>query len=49
MKDKIIVHVAKSLLMALQGAHEMHLYHLDIKTKNFVMNQKGYVYLIDVI
>lgn len=47
MKDKIIVHVAKSLLVALHGAHELKLYHLDVKPKNVVIDQKGQIYLID--
>jgi serine/threonine protein kinase len=47
LKEALIAHVAKSLITGLQQMHQSHIYHLDMKPANFVINHDGEVSLID--
>jgi serine/threonine protein kinase len=47
LKEALIVHVAKSLLIGLQHMHQAHIYHLDMKPANFVIDLDGEVSIID--
>jgi serine/threonine protein kinase len=42
-----LVHVAKSLLLGLSHMHQAHIYHMDLKPSNVVIDNVGKVYLID--
>lgn len=45
--ERFLIHILKSLLIGLEGMHSRKVYHLDIKPENFVMDARGYVYIID--
>ena len=47
LKDLIIIHIAKSLLLALWHMHRLHIAHLDVKPHNLVADLDGKIYLID--
>lgn len=47
LKEKFLIHILKSLLTGLEGMHSRKVYHLDMKPENFVMDSRGYVYIID--
>lgn len=46
-QEKMAVHVARYLLTGAAYMHEHHIYHLDIKNTNYVLDKQGKVYLID--
>lgn len=46
-KQKLIIHVAKGVLIGLRSMHESSIYHLDLKPDNFVIDIRGNVFVID--
>lgn len=47
LKNKFLIHIAKSLLAGLKNMHSRRIYHLDIKPNNFVIDSRGVLYIID--
>src|SRR5262249_19508444 len=47
LQDKLFMFVAHGFLNGVANAHFMHIYHLDIKPSNFVIDHEGVAYLID--
>jgi serine/threonine protein kinase len=46
-KQQILLHVAHHLLVGLNSMHQQHIFHLDIKPSNFVVDHQGEIYIID--
>ena len=47
LKEKLLLHILKSLLIGLKGMHSHRVSHLDIKPANFMIDCRGMVYIID--
>lgn len=47
LKQKILIHIAKGLLTGVSSMHQAHIYHLDIKPDNMVIDIQGNVFVID--
>jgi serine/threonine protein kinase len=46
-EQRFLLYVARNLLTGLSAMHQQHIFHLDMKPSNFVIDQHGKIYIID--
>jgi serine/threonine protein kinase len=47
LKQQCLLHTARSLLLGLSTMHRQHIFHLDMKPSNFVIDHLGDIFIID--